>query len=316
MPLEVDPQITAAMRPAVPGAQPPVAGDWKTRRDGAEADFAHINSLRPAVPDVTTTDHRVPSSGGDEILLRWYVKKPGPSPATPGPAALYLHGGSMILASVELYDTVIRNYVSTSGVPMLAVDYRLAPENPYPAQLDDCWTGLTWLAGHAAELGVDPARIAVIGDSAGGALAAGLTLLARDRQGPAIARQLLIYPMLDDRPSAPDPALALVSYTGDDNVTGWTALLGEATGGPDVPPYAAPARALDVTGLPPLYLDVGQVDILADQDVEYARRISATGTPVELHVHPGAVHAFEMYAPDADVSRRAMADRVRVLRSL
>jgi acetyl esterase/lipase len=141
--------------------------------------------------------------------------------------------------------------------------------------------------------------------------------MARDRGGPALARQILVYPMLDDRTTSPDPALLpFLTWTYDDNVTGWGALLGAWARTDDVPAFAAPARALDVSGLPPTYIDVGELDIFRDEDVEYARRLAGSGTSVELHVHPGVPHAFEAYAPQADVSRRARADRVRVLRSL
>jgi acetyl esterase/lipase len=127
---------------------------------------------------------------------------------TLGPAVLYLHGGGMISGSVAIYDGPVSHYVSNSGVSMLAVDYRLAPEHPYPVPVEDCYAGLRWLAEHADELGVDPARIAVMGDSAGGGLAAAVALLARDRGGPELAAQILIYPMLDDRNTAPDPEIA------------------------------------------------------------------------------------------------------------
>ena len=146
---------------------------------------------------------------------------------------------------------------------------------------------------HTDELRIDPARVAIMGDSAGGGLAAGVALLARDR-GVALARQVLVYPMLDDRTTVPDPELApFAAWSYDDNYTGWHALLGDAIGTDDVPPSAAPARADDLSGLPPTYIDVGDLDIFRDEDIEYARRIAATGTTVELHVHPGCPHGFD-----------------------
>ncbi|EWM11425.1 LOW QUALITY PROTEIN: alpha/beta hydrolase, partial [Kutzneria sp. 744] len=207
-----------------------------------------------------------------------------------------------------------RRYVADTGVPMLAVDYRLAPEHPHPTPVEDCYAGLTWLVEHAAELNVDPARIAVMGDSAGGGLAAGTTLLARDR-GLPVARQILVYPMLDDRTTTDDPALApFLGWSADDNYTGWHALLGDAAGGPEVSSYAAPARASDLSGLPPSYVEVGELDLFRDESVDYARRIAAAGASVELHVHPGCPHGFELIAPDSAVARRARADRLRVLK--
>jgi acetyl esterase/lipase len=183
--------------------------------------------------------------------------------------------------------------------------------------VQDCYAALRWLADNAAGLGVDPTRIAVMGDSAGGGLAAGVALLARDRGGPALAQQLLIYPMLDDRAHTPDPQLLpFLTWTYDDNVTGWAALLGESTGTDTVSAYAAPARASDLTGLPATYIDVGDLDIFRDEDILYARRLSDAGVPTELHLHPGCPHAFEALVRDADVSRRAISDRVRRLRSL
>jgi acetyl esterase/lipase len=320
MALSLDPEVAAGLAPLdalAEGETPPAPGDWRTRRAGSAATFALIASQIGPVAGVTSADHVATAPDGAQVPLRWYAPEGPDVAAHAGPGVLYLHGGGMILGSVEQYDQLIRWFVAESGVPALAVDYRLAPEHPHPVPVEDCYAGLVWLTEHAAELGVDPARIAVMGDSAGGGLAAGVALLARDRGGPALARQILIYPMLDDRTTTPDPALRpFLTWTYDDNVTGWGALLGADAGTDAVPPYAAPGRADDVSGLPPTYVDVGALDIFRDEDVEYARRIADTGTPVELHVHPGAPHGFEAFAWDADVSRRARADRVRVLRSL
>jgi acetyl esterase/lipase len=216
-----------------------------------------------------------------------------------------------------LYDGLARLYVAESQVPLLLVDYRTAPEFPHPVPVQDCFAALVWLVDHAAELGVDPARVAVMGDSAGGGLAAAVCLMARERGGPAVALQVLVYPMLDDRTTVPDPELAqFATWTYDDNATGWGALLGDGLGGDGVSAYAAPARMTDLSLLPPTYIDVGDLDIFRDEDIAYARRLAAAGVPTELHVHPGCPHAFEGLAPNAAVSRRAIADRVRRLRGL
>ncbi|MFI5588412.1 alpha/beta hydrolase [Amycolatopsis sp. NPDC051758] len=316
MTFTVDPQVVAILAPmaeAMADAPHPAVGDVATRRIALEAMMAETAALQPTPADVTTTDFHAVARDGTKVLLRWYAK----DGATPGPAALYLHGGGMILGSVALYDAPIARYVSASGVPMLAVDYRLAPEHPDPTPVEDVYAGLRWLHDHAAELGVDPARIAVMGDSAGGGLAAGVTLLARDRGGPPVARQILVFPMLDDRTTTPDPELApFATWNYEDNATGWAALLGERAGGPDVSPYAAAARAADLSGLPPTYLEVGQLDIFRDEDLNYARRLGAAGVDVEFHLHPGVPHEFETFAWDTDVARRAVADRLRVLGSL
>ena len=182
---------------------------------------------------------------------------------------------------------------------MLSVEYRRAPEHPFPTPLEDAYAALRWLNDHAAELGVAPDRIGVMGDSAGGGMAAGLTILARERGGPRIARQILIMPMLDDRTREPDPEIASnLLWTYDDSATAWPALLGDAT------------------GLPPAYIEVGQIDVFRDEDLAYAIKLSRAGVPVEFHLHPGAPHEFDSIAFGSDVARRAIADRVRVLKSI
>jgi acetyl esterase/lipase len=310
----LDPQVAAALEPLVAAAvEPPPAGDVAARRASAAETFAFISAVATPTEDVTRTDRTTSAPDGAQIPLRWLAKDGAPA----GPAVLYVHGGGMILGDLDMYDATMRQYVSSSGVPALTVDYRLAPEHPHPTPLEDCYAGLLWLAEHAGELGVDPARIAVMGDSAGGGVAAAVALLARDRGGPALSRQILVYPMLDDRNTTPAPALQpFLTWTYDDNVTGWNALLEGRAGADDVPGYAAPARAGDLAGLPPAYIDVGELDIFCVEDVTYAQRLAAARVPVELHVHPGVPHAFEAFAPQADVSRRAIADRLRVLRSL
>ena len=250
---------------------------------------------------------------GATLLARWYRQPSGESRA----AVLYLHGGGMIVGSVPIFDGPVSRYVARTGVPMLSLEYRLAPEHPHPTPVEDAYAGLVWLAGHAAELGIDPGRIAVMGDSAGGGLAAGVAILSRDRKGPAVARQLLIYPMLDDRTTVPDPYIApFAGWSYDDNATGWNALLGTGHEHREVDPAAAPGRLQDATGLPPAYIEVGQLDVFRDEAIRYALTLSQAGVPVELHLHPGVPHEYDAIAFDADVSRRAQSDRDRVLRSL
>jgi len=312
----MDPEVAEALAPlaaASAAETPPPVGDVATRRALLESMFAHVGALQPMPADVDTRDFHATTHDGAQILLRWYAKHG----AAPGPAVLFLHAGGMISGSVELFDGMVARYVSASGVPMLSVDYRRAPEHPHPTPIEDAYAGLQWLHAHAAELGVRPDRIAVMGDSSGGGLAAALAILARDRGGPAIARQILIMPMIDDRTTTPDPHVApfaLWSY--DDNNTGWHALLGDAAGGPGIPAHAAPARLDDATGLPPAYVEVGQLDIFRDDDSAYATKLSLAGVPVEFHLHAGVPHEFDFFAFESGIARRAMADRIRVLRSV
>jgi acetyl esterase/lipase len=223
----------------------------------------------------------------------------------------------MIVGSVPIFDGPVSRYVARTGVSMLSLEYRLAPEHPHPTPVEDAYAGLVWLTGHAAELGIDPGRIAVMGDSAGGGLAAGIAILSRDRKGPAVARQLLVYPMLDDRTTTPDPYIApFAGWSYDDNITAWNALLGAGHEHREIDPPAAPGRLQDAAGLPPAYIEVGQLDIFRDEAIRYALTLSRAGVPAELRLHPGVPHEYDAIASDADVSHRAQSDRDRVLRSL
>jgi acetyl esterase/lipase len=317
VPLTLDPEVAEAFAPFVPppGSTPPPAGDVAARRAVLEPVFRHGDTAQPFPDGVTAADHELATGDGATIRARWYTR--ADAPGVPGPAVVYAHGGCMIAGDVDLFHGTAARYVAASGTPILSVDYRLAPEHPHPTPVEDVYTALVWLHEHAAELGVDPARIGVFGDSAGGGLAAAVAILARDRGGPAIAQQILVMPMLDDRTVTPDPQLApFAVWTWDDNRTGWGALLGPAAGGADVPAHAAPARVADPAGLPPAYIEVGQLDIFRDEDLTYAMRLARAGVPVEFHLHPGVPHEFDFIAFGSAAARRALADRVRVLASL
>ncbi|SDP18258.1 Acetyl esterase/lipase [Nakamurella panacisegetis] len=317
MTFSMDPQVDAVLAAAFASNGPPPAppaGDVQGRRAALNPMLDYFNNQAQTAPDgVEISDHQVLAADGTELLARWYRPSAGGS----GAAVLYLHGGGMILGSVPIFDGPVARYVAGSGVAMLSIQYRLAPEHPHPTPVEDAYAGLTWLANHAPQLGVDPDRLAVMGDSAGGGLAAALAILTRDRRGPQLTHQLLIYPMLDDRNTTPDPQIVpFAGWSYDDNITGWDALLGAGHEHRDIDTSAAPARITDATGLPPAYIEVGQLDIFRDEDVRYALTLSQAGVPVELHLHPGVPHEYDAIASTSDVARRAQSDRERILRSL
>jgi acetyl esterase/lipase len=236
---------------------------------------------------------------------------------TPLAAIYHVHGGGMIIGDNRTGLPLILAWAEEFRLVVVSVEYRLAPETPHPGPVEDCYAGLVWTAAHSAELGIDPDHIVIAGGSAGGGLAAGVALMARDRGGPALAGQMLMCPMLDDRNDTPSAVqmAGLGVWDRTANHAGWTALLGEARGGPDVSPYAAPARATDLSGLPPAFIDVGSAETFRDEDVAYASRIWQAGGVAELHVWPGGFHGFAMMS-QAAVSQDAMAAQVNWLRRL
>jgi acetyl esterase/lipase len=245
------------------------------------------------VDDSTGVAVRVHRPVGDDSLL---------------PCVYWMHGGGLVLGSNVGDDLRFDRWCQTQRCVGVSVEYRLAPEAPYPDPLEDCYAGLAWVHAHAEELGVDAARIGIGGASAGGGLAAGLALLARDRGELPVAFQLLIYPMIDDRQITASSQWFDPVWSPRANHFGWSAYLGDAKGGETVPAYAAPARATDLSGLPPTLITVGAIDGFADEDIEYALRLRHAGVPVELHVYPGCPHGFDGFAADTVVGRRANRD--------
>jgi acetyl esterase/lipase len=267
----------------------------------------------PTPPEVQVSEHFIsgPEGAPDVRVLVSAPKAKG----TGRPAILHVHGGGYVLGAADMTLAADAAYVTQLGAVVVSVDYRLAPETPHPGPVEDCYAALAWLFAHADELGVDKTRVAISGESAGGGMAAGLTLLVRDRGEYPIAFQHLIFPMLDDRTTVaeePSPFLGQFVWTHDDNVFGWTALLGGDPGGPDVSPYAAAARAEDLAGLPPTYLCCGALDLFLEEDMEYARRLIRAGVPTELHIYPGAPHAF-MFIENAEVTRSHARDSMKAL---
>lgn len=267
-------------------------------------------SSRSAVEDrgLVARDVAVTSYDGTEIVLS-VIQHPERTGA--GPCIYYIHGGGMIMGDRWNGVLGLAEWTQRINAVIVTVEYRLAPEYPDPIPVEDCYAGLVWTADHSEELGIDPGRLMVAGASAGGGLAAGTALLARDRQGPALCAQLLMCPMLDDR----DSTVSTVQFDGagtwsrGSNATGWTALLGERRGSENVSIYAAPARAADVAGLPPTYIDCGSAEVFRDEDVAYATSIWSAGGQAELHIWAGGFHGFDVFAPDSRVSSQAVATR-------
>jgi acetyl esterase/lipase len=224
-----------------------------------------------------------------------------------GPALLWIHGGGYVIGTAAQDDDLCHRFVRELGITVASVDYRLAPEHPYPAPLDDCYAALTWLAALPA---VDPARVAIGGASAGGGLAAALALLARDRGEVKPTLQLLAYPMLDDRSgSTPDnPNYRL--WGPKSNRFGWAAYLGNAD-----PNVAVPARREDLSGLPPAWIGVGTNDLFHDEDLAYAARLAEAGVPCQIETVPGAFHGFDQVVPKASVSKAFFASQCASLRA-
>jgi len=226
-----------------------------------------------------------------------------------GPGILHTHGGGMVAGNRMTGMHILLPWIVAHDAVVVTVDYRLAPEFPDPYPVEDCHAALVWTAKHAAELGIDPGRLTIAGVSAGGGLAAGTALLARDRGGPRLAGQILLCPMLDDRDRT---VSTLQCETGlwdrASNRMGWTALLGDRRGTDDVSIYAAPARATDLSGLPPAFIDCASAEVFRDEDVAYASALWAAGVQAELHVWPGGFHGFDMFA-DAALSKAAIAAR-------
>ena len=305
----IDPELASfvEMMPVIQLSDPVAA------RQGFEELLVELRVDLPEAETLQIDDRLVPGWEGDpDVPVRVYRPR---SAATAAPGILLIHGGGFIVGSVEAEHAGAVLMAADTGAVVVSVDYRLAPEHPYPAALHDCYAALAYLHAEAAPLGVDPSRVAVVGTSAGGGLAAAVALLARDLSGPALCFQMLHIPELDDRLETPSMREFVDSpiWNRPLAVQSWQAYLGELSGSPDVPAHAAPARATDLSGLPPAYVSTAENDPLRDEGIAYALGLLRAGVSVELHQFPGTFHGSALVSTAA-VSRRAQREAALVLR--
>ncbi|WP_280690783.1 MULTISPECIES: alpha/beta hydrolase [unclassified Kitasatospora] len=314
-----DPELGAALAIMGEEAREPVTAQnlaARQERDAAARPRPTVGELR-ADGRFDVEELRAPGlRDGREVRL---VSARPAGIAGPLPLLYYMHGGGMIMGNAwSVLPRLLREWALPEQLAVISVEYRLAPQAPYLGPVEDCYAGLVWAAEHAAELGLDADRVVIGGKSAGGGLAAALALLTRDRGGPVPIGQLLLSPMLDDR----DDTFSSHQMAGRDtwdrssNATAWRALLGDRYGAADLPPYAAPARATDLSELPAAYLEVGSAETFRDEAVAYANAIWQAGGEAELHVWPGAFHGFDTLAPRAALSQDARDARSRWLRRI
>lgn len=278
--------------------------------------FAQLPVVIPpeAEAAIAKTVRQVPGpDGAPDITLTIYAPR---ATTDPLPCIYHIHGGGFVGGGAAQLTPLHIPLAHELGCVIVSVDYRLAPEHRFPSAIEDCYAGLCWVFENAAALNIDPARIGLMGESAGGGLAAALALLARDRGRYRPAFQHLIYPMLDDRTcnvAEPNPVAGEFIWTPHNNAFGWSALLGHPPGAQDVSPYAAPARARDLANLPQAFIACPTLDLFIDENLDYAGRLQRAGVAVELHVYPGGFHGFDIFG-DAPVSLRARRDSRDALR--
>lgn len=274
---------------------------------GDQAACAGIDQREFVIPAATSVGDSDATTTLSALILS------NPESAGLGPGILYFHGGGMVMGNPKLINfDLFEAAILDHDAVVISVGYRLAPEYPAPTPVEDCYAALMWLSENAANYGVDPRRLFVAGSSAGAGLAAGTALLARDRSGPRLAGQMLMCPMLDDRNDTVSAAQSQGNGVWDQetNAMAWDAYLGGGRGSDTVSIYAAPARAEDLSGLPPAFIDVGSVEVFRDEAQLYAAKLWAAGVQAELHVWAGGFHGFEHVAPHAAVSQASAAARL------
>ncbi|MBS0023474.1 alpha/beta hydrolase [Microbacterium paraoxydans] len=315
-PVPFDPEVQVVLDAIAANPQPPLTRDTLPR-EGVDRLFPD-NDAVIAGRAVVWEDRVIPGPAGAPDL-EITVFRPAGTETEVLPGFVNLHGGGMIVGHRSWETARVVDIVAEHRVVAVNVEYRLAPENPFPAGVEDCYAAFVWTHEHARELGIDPERLVVGGGSAGGGLTAAVALMARDRRGPVMAGQLLLCPMIDNT----NTTVASHQYDGigtwqrDMNLLAWSCVLGDDLAFSDrAPAYAAPSRADDLSGLPPAYIEVGEAEAFRDEDTQYALRIWATGGQAELHVWGGGAHGFDMYMPDAEITRAALAARSSWLRRI
>jgi acetyl esterase len=304
----LDPQIQAVRDQSERDRVPPLYA--MSLADARAADLASIRaSGGEPEPVCEVADLQIPGPGG-QLPLRLYR----PAHERPLPALVYFFGGGWVLGTIDTADGVCRSLANSSGALVVVVGYRLAPEHPFPAAIDDCYATVRWVAGHADEIGADPARLAVGGDSAGGNLAAAVALRARP-DGPALAGQLLVYPNTDQLADDPSMRAADDPFLFNRHSVEWYRQHYLTSPGDAAHPLASPLRAESLAGLPPALVITAEYDPLRDQGEAYARRLADEGVPVELSRYPGMAHGFFTMAGTVDASRAAIAQAASSLRA-
>jgi len=292
--LFVDPELRAAAR---------------MMQRAASAKVAYVPPVNIPLP-AGVVERLVPARGKTPPVNVFVIGAERDSAASPRPAILHIHGGGFIAGSARTDLRSLKGLSDRLGCVIVSVEYRLAPAVPFPGSLEDNYSALRWLHDEAPRLGVDPRRIALLGESAGGGHVAMLAIAARDRGEVPIRFQALVYPMLDDRTGSSRPVPrnhGTLVWTPADNRKGWAGLLGQPAGLAHVPAGSVPARVASLAGLPPTFIGVGGIDLFVDEDIDYARRLTDAGVPTELLVVPGAFHGFQLFAPQARASVRFKA---------
>ena len=284
--------------------------DIKERRNVINSLVRMMTAELPPIDNIVIEDRNIAAPDALlELVVRIY-KPTGIFGSHPG--ILFIHGGGMIMGSIETENHKAAMLCETIQSIVVSVEYRLAPENPHPAQVQDCYEALVWMSKNASELGLDTDRLAIVGGSAGGGLAIATALMARDQEFPKLSFQMANYPMIDDRNETPSSKeiTDVGIWDRKANIEAWDWYLG----GKNADEYAAPARAKDLSGLPPTFIDVGELDLFRDEDIEFAKRLLQAGVTTELHVYPGAYHASESFAPEAELSKQIWTKRIEALK--